>query len=207
MEVGIQLLKERLGNFTGDELCHCTLNNQTRCECTTDLLNTDQGMKLHVYNELSFGRSDIIQVPVQTANVKVVDRNNKAVRAQVIPVSQSTKDLPAETANGLPAVNNFVLHFEATDIPPAGFSSYIISVVEPSDSSKAEFTDYSPLPVSKDLIIPSGDNKIQFTIRDGKLASVLNSITKTTNTFSIDYYYYKGYCGDGQHDGVSDSFR
>ena len=43
---------------------------------------------------------------------------------------------------------------------------------------------------------------------NGKLTSIESTVTKsfTSIDFSIDYFYYKGYCGDGQHDGKVNTY-
>jgi hypothetical protein len=107
-----------------------------------------------------------------------------------------------ETSDGLPAVNDYVLHFEARSLPPFGYKTYEIQIVD-SDSSGDHHTAKvtPPMPLSNDdNIVTTGAWELHFTA--GKLSKVSNKVTGVESQFSFDYYYYKGYCGDGQHDGV-----
>ena len=146
MNEGVEAIKEYIGEFisvASTDLCHCMLSNQSRCECTNDLLFASQSIKLQVYNSLSFIRNEIIQVPVSTPHVAVIDlRTGRHVKSQIIPVSQATKNIPAESDDGLPVTSDFTLHFEALDLPSVGFTSFLIQVVDMNSigSFIAEYT-------------------------------------------------------------------
>ncbi|CAM6054442.1 unnamed protein product, partial [Sphagnum tenellum] len=200
---GVELIKERIGQLTQvEDLCYCALNNQTRCECTADLNSVGQSLNLVVYNSLSSKRQQILQVPVQTANIKVTDvTTGETLRAQVIPVSAITKGIPAETKGGLPAVNNFVVHFEAPEIPAMGFSTYSLTVVDASSAEKAQLTTPSTLASIGDVMLSTGDGNIKLQFKNGQLAAVENAVLGVTIPVQIEYLYYSAYCGYDQNDG------
>jgi alpha-mannosidase len=199
MADGVNIMTERVGKLSSiSDLCHCTLNNQTRCECTTELTSAGQAIKLAVYNPLSSLRNEVIQVPVNTANLKVIDNvTGKAVRAQVIPVSDATKNIPAETTTGLPAVNSFVLHFEANNLPAMGFSTYILQAVDSSDATKAPLSTYDAITAA--FTLQAGSLTYHFD-SNGFLTSV-DLPSKQSVNVAVNFGYYKAYCGNGQHDG------
>ena len=81
-----------------DDMCTCALTNQTRCGCTEVLLNAGDAISVSVYNPLSSIRTEIVQVPVPVGDIYVTDaETGTTVRAQLIPTSDATKAIPAET--------------------------------------------------------------------------------------------------------------
>ena len=99
-----------------------------------------------VYNSFSNSRDEVIQIGVQISNIKVLDgESGNVIESQIIPVSDITRGIPAETSNGLPNVNNFLLYFPAKSIPPTGFSTFILTVVDDNDTNKAQLTTPVPL--------------------------------------------------------------
>ncbi len=105
--------------------------------------------------------------------------------------------LPAETADGLPAVSNFVLYFEASSIPATGFSSYVVTVCDSSDADKAVLSTFKPLYSGKDAQVTTKDGPLTLHFTDFTLTAVSSAISQLVTPIKIDYAYYKGYCGGG----------
>ncbi|KAL3162416.1 hypothetical protein ABBQ32_010087 [Trebouxia sp. C0010 RCD-2024] len=121
----------------GLKLQQCQLLNASVCEPSVQMSKQGRGFMLAVYNALGWDRaSEPIRVPLDVTAASaavwvVTDPDGKAVESQLVPVSQSTKELQGLMAKEglLSGLDNTAQHelVFLSHLPPVGYAVYTIT--------------------------------------------------------------------------------
>ncbi|KAL1517915.1 hypothetical protein ABEB36_001615 [Hypothenemus hampei] len=107
----------------------CLLTNISQCQFTENL----NQFVITVYNPLSRPVRKYVRLPVTVEEYTVTDPNGEIVKSQIVRISNGVKKII-----GRKSKTNLELVFEATNVPPLGFTSYYVkagsgSQVTPED--------------------------------------------------------------------------
>ncbi|XP_051115211.1 probable alpha-mannosidase At5g13980 [Andrographis paniculata] len=185
----------------------CPLLNISYCPPTEVDLSPGKKLVVLVYNSLGWKRSDVVRIPVINENVQVKDSSGKLVPSQILPIvnaSMANRKFYASAHMGeSPSTTpTYWLAFKA-DVPPLGFSTYVISTATSAGSSLIEPTIYTfDGSQNENIEIGPGDLKLIYSGHDGKLMQYINSKSTVNNSLEQSYSYYTA--DDGSKDSPKD---
>ncbi|XP_066147908.1 lysosomal alpha-mannosidase-like [Euwallacea fornicatus] len=171
----------KLLNQTLITLNTCHLLNISECSETE---TKDKEFIVTIYNPLSRNVDKVVRLPVLGSTYSVSDSQGNNLTTQILPIPEFVRNIPGRIGK---AQNELL--FIATDLPPLGWKSYIVSEI--SD----EQLDH--IPVSEDI----HTNRVKDTAflidpNTGLLTKIV--INNLEVPVSQNFYYYKGFVGDNR---------
>lgn len=177
----------------------CPLLNISFCPATEVDLSGKKLVVL-VYNSLGWKRTDVVKIPVLDENVIVKDSMGKLVVSQLIPLVSATSSwrkfyTSAYGGESTASSPQYWLAFTA-DVPPLGFSTYVISSGERTASAWTKEVSYPSDGTQPDpIVIGSGNLKLIYSGSDGKLTQYINELSSVNISVEQSYTYYAGDSG------------
>ncbi|KAL3141201.1 hypothetical protein ABBQ38_003541 [Trebouxia sp. C0009 RCD-2024] len=223
----------------GLKLQQCQLLNASVCEPSVQMSKQGRGFLVAVYNALGWDRaSEPIRVPLDVTAASaamwvVTDPDGKAVESQLVPVSQSTRELQGLMAKEglLPGLDNAAQHelvFLAR-LPPVGYAVYTVTphskaqaaLLEPAAAAAATHTYTYSNGVLTDtsaeaeavtegdcVSLDNGLLQLNFSKSSGRLISLANHQAGVATNLTLDMAAYLS--GDqnagGQHGPPSSAY-
>ncbi|PSN38675.1 hypothetical protein C0J52_08895 [Blattella germanica] len=144
-----KLVRKLMGNESGDlNLKSCMYLNISKCEVTENETN----FVVTVYNPLSRNISHYVRFPVKPGQYEIKNSQGIEVKLQLVPIPDSVLDIPGKGDTDA----KLDLVFRAENIPPMGYHSYYVSLIN---------TSSIPVKPSEDLFIGS-EETILLTLND-----------------------------------------
>jgi alpha-mannosidase len=155
----------------------CFLLNISTCAPTVELSRVGAPIFLAAYNPLAWSRETPIRVPVSTISTcdwKVFGPEGEEIPSQVVPIAESTHSvqsmLAMVNATDSVAAGDAEIVFVG-ELPPLGYSSYILEPVDDQESKRERDSSNAPL-----LEVSAGNSKNE----DEESVSITNGIITAT---------------------------
>ncbi|EGG20517.1 alpha-mannosidase [Cavenderia fasciculata] len=188
--LGSLLTTNSLKPLASPAMSFCPFLNISVCPATSVLTNHGTSVPVILYNQLGQTRFEHVNIPIPVANVTVSDSNG-IVRSQVTPNSNSSL--------------GYVLTFLA-QIPPLGFSTYIIENSGQEESTMTEYVEPKMIkPSSSNIIFANQFVSVTFDSATGGIMSITNISSGDQIQISQQYMFYLPSLGDsasGQPSGA-----
>ncbi|PSN38673.1 Lysosomal alpha-mannosidase [Blattella germanica] len=165
-----------MGNESGDlSLRSCMYLNISKCEVTEN----ETKFVVTVYNPLSRNISHYVRFPVKPGQYEIKNSQGTQVKFQLVPIPESVLAVPGKGKTDA----KLDLVFRAENIPPLGYHSYYVSLINNSSI---------PVTPSGDLFIGS-EETILLTLNDtsGLVRKVISR--DVTIPLKQNLLYYKGW--------------
>lgn len=161
-------------------LTTCPLANISQCAVTE---NSDNFV-VTVYNPLSRSVDKLVNLPVRGNAYSIVDKEGNSYDYELLEVADFVKNIPGRDSN---ATND--LYFVASNIPPLGWKSFIVTLDNSSDSrivSSKIRTGASTIHATNGSFSVDADSGLITKL-------ILNNVTLY---LSQNFYYYSGFVGN-----------
>ncbi|CDP17307.1 unnamed protein product [Coffea canephora] len=188
---------------SGLKLQQCPLLNISYCPPSEVNLSPGKKLVVVIYNSLGWKRSEIVKIPVVSANVIVQDSTGKEIESQILPVVDAAMALREfyATANvGKSPVGGplYWLAFKVV-VPPLGFSTYTVTSGKRAATTSVREKFYRSDGNQNDAIeVGPGNLKLVYSGSDGKLTGYINGKNMVKSSLEQSYSYYVG--DDGTKD-------
>jgi alpha-mannosidase len=186
---GINALYDKNSNndYSPVRLEGCFLLNISTCAPTVDLSRVGAAIFLVAYNPLAWSRETPIRVPVSTGSTchwKVFGPEGDEIPSQLVPIADSTQSvqsmLATVNATDPVAAGDAEIVFLG-DLPPLGYSSYIL---KPGEDKKEELKSVSQL--SAMHVTPADEDTDHVSITNGLLTVTFNRSSGLMSSISIN---------------------
>ncbi|RZC32509.1 lysosomal alpha-mannosidase, partial [Asbolus verrucosus] len=158
------------------KLNSCLLTNVSSCPLT----ETEDSFVVTVYNPLSRPVTKYVRLPVTAEAYDVQDPNGAKLPVQLIPTPEPILKIPGRRSSA-----KVELIFKA-DIPPLGFSSYIVTKKSGNEICKEEDTTE----------LTSGVVGLKIDANTGLLTDI--SMNGKTIKIGQEFLYYEGFVGNNE---------
>ncbi|KAK4488930.1 hypothetical protein RD792_004720 [Penstemon davidsonii] len=158
-----------------------------------------------VYNSLGWKRTAVVRIPVLSNNVIVKDSAGKLILSQLLPLVNASiakrKFYASAYMGESPTISPMYWLAFTADVPPLGFSTYVISTGKPAASGLTKQKSYTMDWSQPDAIeIGSGNLKLIYSGTDGKLMRYINAKSFVNIAVEQSYSYYAGDDGSNEPD-------
>ncbi|XP_059293041.1 alpha-mannosidase isoform X1 [Lycium ferocissimum] len=178
---------------TSSSFNQCQLLNISYCPPTEEDITEGKNLVVVAYNPLGWNRTDIIKIPVNSANLIVKDSMGNLVEAQFIELDNITSNLRkfyVEAYLGIsPKQAPKSWLFFRVSVPPLGWNTYFISKASQNGSSTGYFTKMN-VRLNETVEIGPGNLKASFSSNTGQLKHLYNSKTGVDVPVQQSYLWY-----------------
>ncbi|XP_049803878.1 lysosomal alpha-mannosidase-like [Schistocerca nitens] len=157
----------------------CLLRNVSQCE-PSEISDT---FMVTVYNPLSHEVSYYVRLPVLGSAYSVRDASGNEQKVQLVPIPDPVQNLPERNSNA-----TFEIVFLANNVPPLGFRSYYVAVVNSTDEEMWSVMESSNSSIGND------DLQALFNEDTGLLQSIM--IDGEEMALQQNFHYYEGWVGN-----------
>ncbi|XP_071709988.1 alpha-mannosidase At3g26720 isoform X2 [Rutidosis leptorrhynchoides] len=186
----------------------CPLLNISYCPASETDLPDGKSLVVVTYNPLGWKREEVVRIPVSFDDFIVTDSNGKVVESQILPIfnaSLNMRSFHVKAYNGKSpsSTPQYWLGFKAS-VPPLGFSTYIISKAEKSDTSSTLSTVWTSDSTSSNetVVVGRGHLKLHYATNEGKLTRYINQRSLVEEPLEHSFSYYSGHNGTDQASGA-----
>ncbi|KAI4339645.1 hypothetical protein MLD38_024562 [Melastoma candidum] len=190
------------------KLEQCPLLNISYCPPSEAELSHGKSLAVVIYNPLGWKREDLIQIPVKTEDITVLDSEGKEVVSQLVPITDAYLNLRSYHAkiylgNAVNDAPKYWLVFSVS-VPPLGFNTYFISPAKGAGSAKSKVTtiqrgEKSPVDIGQ------GSLKVTFSSEAGGIIRYDNKKRMLMEPMQESYSFYTSFNGtekDAQASGA-----
>nr|XP_043614554.1 alpha-mannosidase At3g26720-like isoform X2 [Erigeron canadensis] len=185
----------------------CPLLNISYCPPSEAALADGKSLVVVLYNPLGWKREEVVRIPVSSTELVVIDSAGKEIESQLLPIfniSLNTRNyhVKAYLGKSPSSTPQYWLGFTAS-VPPIGFSTYIISKAENSDTSSTMSTVWTSDSNSDENVVVGGGNlKLQYASDEGKLTRYINKRSLVEESMEHSFSYYSGHNSTNQASGA-----
>ncbi|XP_035549080.1 alpha-mannosidase-like isoform X2 [Juglans regia] len=185
----------------------CPLLNISFCPPTEKDIPEGRSLVIVAYNPLGWKRTDVIKIPVNSANLVVQDSSGNTIEAQYVGLDNVTGNLRnfytrAYLGKTSKQVPKYWLLFQAS-VPPLGWNTYFVSKATFKGKSKNGFLSVMDSPQEETVEIGPGNLKMSFSLTSGQLKSIYNIKTGVHLPVQQSYLWYGSSSkDDGQASGA-----
>ncbi|XP_060195923.1 alpha-mannosidase-like isoform X1 [Lycium barbarum] len=179
---------------TSSSFNQCQLLNISYCPPTEEDITEGKNLVVVAYNPLGWNRTDIIKIPVNSANLIVKDSMGNLVEAQFIELDNITSNLRKFYVKAYLGISpkqapKYWLFFRVS-VPPLGWNTYFISKASQKGSSTGYVTKMFLFPLNETVEIGPGNLKASFSSNTGQLKHLYNSKTGVDIPVQQSYLWY-----------------
>ncbi|KAG6700778.1 hypothetical protein I3842_08G130500 [Carya illinoinensis] len=192
---------------TAVKFSQCPLLNISFCPPTEKDIPEGRHLVIVAYNPLGWKRTDVIKIPVNSANLVVQDSSGNTIEAQYVGLDNVTGNLRnfytrAYLGKTSKQVPKYWLLFQAS-VPPLGWNTYFVSKATFKGKSKNGFVSVMESPQKETVEIGPGNLKMSFSLTSGQLKSIYNIKTGVYLPVQQSYLWYGSSSrDDGQASGA-----
>ncbi|OWF45656.1 lysosomal alpha-mannosidase-like [Mizuhopecten yessoensis] len=172
----------------------CPLLNISKCSLTENY----NSFVVLAYNPLGREVLNYFRIPVLGTNYQVTDKDGTRIPAQLIPVSNATRDIPERKGTR----TDHDLVFRGT-LPALGFYLFFVQYKEENVPVK-ENVPHEVEPKA-DIILKNKHLSLTFDGTTGKIRQMQQLEDSISIGISQDYMYYLGYHGNNSKDDYQNS--
>ncbi|XP_050358334.1 lysosomal alpha-mannosidase-like, partial [Nymphalis io] len=166
----------------GQQFVICHQLNMSQCRFT----ETQESILLIVYNPLSVKAYFHVRLPAVALHYSIRDYNDEEVEYQLVPLPAAIINMPGRTSNSIQE-----LCFEAENIPPLGFTSYMLSPIR-DQLAEGQFVKKSQKQETEQELTSFISNEY-IKVNINKTSGLLESIQHIEGIkilISQNWYYY-----------------
>jgi len=163
----------------------CPFINVSNCH-TTESSNM---FTVTLYNPIGRGYDYWVRIPVTGKYYSVTDPSNNAVKAELFPISEETRSIPAY--NGSKSTAELVFQVK---LLPLGFTTYFVLELKPPTEEQHEVVEESKS--DDDTTINSDKVSLTFDGSSGLLKGMKNLESGVTSDLTQNLMYYQSFAGN-----------
>ncbi|KAI4387891.1 hypothetical protein MLD38_000281 [Melastoma candidum] len=181
------------------KLEQCPLLNISYCPPSEADLSHGKTLTVVIYNPLGWKRQDLIQIPVKTEDISVLDSEGKEVVSQLVPIpdaylnlrSYHAKIFLGNTVNDAP---KYWLVFSVS-VPPLGFNTYFISAAKGGAGSAKSRVSTIQRGEKSSVDIGQGSLAVTFSSEAGGITHYDNKKSTLMEPVQQSYSFYTSFNG------------
>jgi len=195
-EVNVSKALAALSSATKAEFSFCSERNVSVCAATQEITKDSSGVSILVWNGLAQRRLELMEVPVSSNLIKIIDSDGVVVASQVV------ESLPSLTNYGKPAGGApWTLLFNA-ELPALGFKTYRL---QPAPQAKAIAISRATEVNEEDITLQNDVISVTFCAITGRMCRITNKKAGISTKVDQDWFWYLGSVGNeksGQTSGA-----
>ncbi|XP_022741815.1 alpha-mannosidase-like [Durio zibethinus] len=177
----------------------CQLVNISYCPPTEKDIPEGKSLVVVAYNPLAWDRTEIVRIPVNHADLVVLDSTGNNIDTQYLDmdnVTRNVRDFYTKAYLGLSSdmVPKYWLLFQAS-VPPLGWNTYFISKGA-IGQGRVGIISATTTPENGKFEIGNGNLKMSFSTSSGQLQRMYNSRTRVDVPVQQSYLWYGSSPGD-----------